>query len=48
MQINVTDVMVSSKGMVWVRCQLIRSMICEDVLELALAALPEDDGSLGQ
>jgi hypothetical protein len=35
-------------GMVWIRCQFILSMICEDVLELALAALPEDDGSLGQ
>jgi hypothetical protein len=35
-------------GMVWIRCHFITSMICEDVLELALAALPEDDGSLGQ
>jgi Fungal specific transcription factor domain len=35
-------------GMVWIRCHFILSMICEDVLELALAALPEHDGSLGQ
>jgi len=35
-------------GMVWIRCHFIMSMICEDVLELALAALPEHDGSLGQ
>jgi hypothetical protein len=35
-------------GMVWIRCTFIMSMICEDILELALAALPEDDGSLGQ
>ena len=38
----------SLSGMVWVRCHFIMSMICEDVLELALAALPEDDGSLCQ
>lgn len=35
-------------GMVWVRCHFIMSMICEDVLELALAALPEEDSSLEQ
>jgi hypothetical protein len=38
----------SLRGMVWIRCHFIISMICEDVLELSLAALPEDDGSLAQ
>ena len=35
-------------GMVWVRCQMLLGMVCEDVLELALASLPEDDVSLSQ
>ena len=35
-------------GMAWVRCLMIFNMVCEDVLELALASLPEDDSALSQ